>query len=211
MTYQLTARQLYYLGKLLDAKYIEYTYVSAVEQILDSFETYENEIRDELIAKGYLSEDFSGEITLNDDLKQVVSPLFFSAKEASIDVCQLGEDEDLQSYRIHVMDDKITLVENEEDHLKLENAGREDVEKIIDRILPEDYTDEKAPSISAFEAEKISEMITVKSADPETKCVTKTFVMTGGFLYEESTEDVISSVSKDKFIQDAQAILSEVI
>lgn len=211
MAYQLTARQLYCLGKLLKAQYLEYTYISAVEQLLDTFENYENEIRDELIGKGYVFEDFSGEISVNNDIKEILTPVFFSAKEASVDVCTFGENENLQINRIHIMDDKTVLVENEEDHFKLGYVDQDDVMKIIERIIPEEYSAEDAPEISAFEAEKISEMITVKTSDPEDKCVTKTYVMMGNYLYQETEEDQISVMTREEFINDAKAILTEVI
>lgn len=205
--FQLTYRQLYYLAKTLGAKYIDFAYLFPVEKLLDNFGAYENEIRDELIAMEYLTEDFSGEVVIDEKLKDILEPVFFSAKESSVEVCFLTEEPYVEKKRFHITKGSVVLVRNEDDHLVVSYTNREKVEEILSSIVPTSYSCEGAREIERLIPDQITEMITVKSADPNDKCITKTFVKTGDFWYEEDSDSKLKAVSRDKIIADAEQVV----
>ena len=210
-SYQLTARQLYYLGKLLKARYIDYSYVSAITDILDNFATYENEIIDELSQKGLLTEDFSGQITVDSDLQEMLDPIFNGGTETAIDVCIFGNNESLQMYRFHSSDGKIVQVKNSADHLEISYVDYETIRKTIEDIIPETYTGENSTQIKEFDPSRIHEVISIKNAIFNDSSITKTYVMMDEVLYEETSENVINPVSRTSFIEEAEGILVEVM
>ncbi|MCR5275786.1 MAG: hypothetical protein K6E26_10575 [Clostridiales bacterium] len=207
----LSARQLYYLGAVLKAQYIDFAYVTAVGSILENFSSYEAGIRDELIGEGYMTEDFSGNIEVSDELQIMLRPLFFSGVEATLEIVGVGEFEALQMYRYHIGDNKIIQVTNIDTQLELKEVGPEDVKAVVESILPDTYTNADAPKIEEYEPEKISLMICVKNAKLGEKSSAKVFVKMNQILYEESPDDVIRSVSRDEFIQQTEDILLEVM
>lgn len=210
-SYKLTARQLYYLGKLLKGRYIDYTYISAVEKLLPHFEFYENEIRDELIAKGYLSEEFSGDVTLIQDLRELLNPLFMSTVELSVEKCLLGEAEYLQFYRIHVLGDACVLVKNVEDYLNLSYTNEDEIRKIWTEIMPDDSDYTNNVVLDKIDPNMITEMITIKSSDSNGKCITRTYVVISGRLYIEEEDNLFRAVSKNEFISLSDKTLMEVM
>lgn len=210
-SYQLTARQLYYLGKLLEGRYIDYSYVSAISNILDSFTTYESEIISELSAKGYLSEDFSGQITIDSNLKEVLNPIFNGERESSLDICRFGEMESLKMFKFHSDGKNTVQVRSSEDSLEVSFVEDEDIREIIQSVIPTDYANEKFDEIAEFESSQVQEVISIKNAVFNNSSLTKTYVMMGDVLYQETEENVIHAVSKRGFIEEAESILLEVM
>ena len=56
----LTPKELYCLGGILSARYIDYAYIAALDDIGQDYALFEKETRASLVAKGMLEEDFSG-------------------------------------------------------------------------------------------------------------------------------------------------------
>mgnify|MGYP000429586944 CR=1 FL=1 len=75
---KLTAEELYYLGGLMQAKYIDYDYISAMGDIQKNYRMYESNAVDGLAGKGLIEEDFSGEITVSVSIEELLIILVYS-------------------------------------------------------------------------------------------------------------------------------------
>lgn len=81
----LTLEELYFLGKQMNAKYMNYAYISAMPDISQRRGLYEVRCIDGLMGKGYLEEDFFGEIIIDQELKDFLHPVFFGEKQISME------------------------------------------------------------------------------------------------------------------------------
>ena len=70
---KLTAEELYYLGGQMQAKYIDYDYISAMGDIQKNYRMYESNAVDGLAGKGLIEEDFSGEITVSVSIEELLA------------------------------------------------------------------------------------------------------------------------------------------
>lgn len=102
---KLTAEELYYLGGQMQAKYIDYDYISAMGDIQKNYRMYESNAVDGLAGKGLIEEDFSGEITVSVSIEELLSPVFFGDFEAEIDICGVQEDS-RKIVKLHTDQDK---------------------------------------------------------------------------------------------------------
>ena len=85
---KISPEELYAIGRILNAKYIDYAYVATIKEIGASYELFEKEATDGLVSKGILTEDFSGNIMLKDEALDIFNPVFFGDLETSLDVCK---------------------------------------------------------------------------------------------------------------------------
>ena len=81
-TITLSPQELYFLGTVLDARYIDYDYISHMPDIQKRYSVHEQETMSQLADKGYVDEDFSGNVTVNDEIRELLEPVFFGEIEA---------------------------------------------------------------------------------------------------------------------------------
>ena len=83
--------ELYVVGRILNAKYIDYAYVAAVQDIGASFELFEKETTDKLVSMGILEGDFFGSVTPKAETVGLFTPVFFGNLETTLDICTIKE------------------------------------------------------------------------------------------------------------------------
>lgn len=88
----LSAKELYYLGKLMQARYIDYSYIAAMDDVGKNYSVFESESEKSLSDKGCIEEDFAGEKEVNPVLECLLEPVFFGEREVSVNVCTVGEE-----------------------------------------------------------------------------------------------------------------------
>lgn len=80
----LTPEQLYFLGKSLNGRYIDYAYIAAMSDIGQRKALFEQECRESLKEAGVLKEDFWENLSVNEEAEKLLSPIFFGGFEAEI-------------------------------------------------------------------------------------------------------------------------------
>ena len=78
----LTYEQLYFLGEILKAKYIDYRYIKAMQDIQKQYIYLKNKNISELLGAGVLQEDFSGNLKVLPVYEALLSPIFFGDFQA---------------------------------------------------------------------------------------------------------------------------------
>lgn len=146
--------ELYVLGKLLDAQYIDYAYVAMVKDIGKSIKLFEKESIDSLVSKDLLEEDFSGNVIPKDETVDLFKPVFFEYLESALDICSLKDPKKIETTKFHFGDNHITMVKGIEDGmLEVEPVELKDLETIISSLVASEKGDETA---DAFDKEDIS-------------------------------------------------------
>lgn len=97
----LTARELFFLGRCMDAVYIDYAYIAAMPDIQKFYALHEQRALEALEDLELIEEDFSGNVLVTDGARELFRPVFFGGTESRLDN---GKD-----CRVHILDGAMTL------------------------------------------------------------------------------------------------------
>lgn len=203
---KLTAEELYYLGGQMQAKYIDYDYISAMGDIQKNYRMYESNAVDGLAGKGLIEEDFSGEITVSVSIEELLSPVFFGDFEAEIDICGVQEDS-RKIVKLHTDQDKTTLVELDENQLVLKKMQGNDVVEYGKDIFGF-LTDETDENIE-FDEQKVSEIYILKNTVIGGESDVRILFRIENSVFMEDENEEIKRINDQDIIQTIQSVLVE--
>jgi len=199
----LSPEELYYLGTVLQAKYIDYAYVAAMNDIGQNYSLFENETKASLVRSGVLMEDFSGNLEVDGEALNLLKPIFFGEVETSIDVCKLdAEESKVIVYKYHFFDGTITMVTGDNGKLIIKGVDQLSIKELVSSLVPEDYSCVESSVISEIQKENVTRFIASKSIKVGQISSVTTYIESDGVFYREKDEDLIESVTKDMFISD---------
>ncbi len=199
----LSPEELYYLGTVLQAKYIDYAYVAAMNDIGQNYSLFENETKASLVRSGVLMEDFSGNLEVDGEALNLLKPIFFGEVETSIDVCELdAEESKVIVYKYHFFDDTITMVTGESGKLIIKGVDKLSIKELVSGLVPAEYSCAETSVVSEIQKENITRFIASKSIKVGQISSVTTYIEADGVFYREKDEDLIESVTKDMFISD---------
>ena len=118
-----TARELYFIGKYLHAKYIDYTYIALLPDIQRRYPLHEQQALESLEEKEILEEDFSGNIEIAEEAEEFFHPLFFGETEY---VLNNGEE-----YRIHRDGKKMLVGQIKEEEIQFTVMKDPELERLL--------------------------------------------------------------------------------
>lgn len=201
-TLLLSPGELYYLGWLLKAEYIDYAYMAAVPGTGGNFRLFAKEASAALAAKGILQEDFSGNFELDPTAARLLRPIFFGGREMTVDLCRLDGDRAVTAYKFHFLGDLAVMVNCQGEKLMISQTGSQDIMEAVAGLLPQEREQEAAE----LSPEDVSWILAVKSVCLGGGAERALFVMdAGGALYRElpgertenvQTEDVLAAAAK---------------
>lgn len=200
----LSAKELYYLGKLMQARYIDYSYIVAMDDVGKNYSVFESESEKSLSDKGCIEEDFAGEKEVNPVLECLLEPVFFGEREVSVNVCTVGEEPVLNRSNFHFFEDNITAVDLSDDTLRLTTADDGMIRKFINGILPENYSGECRKDVKV-EKEMITRLIIVKSATVGKGSVIRKYIEADGIVFGESGSG-LESMTKEMFVDEVYGL-----
>ena len=136
----LTCEQLYFLGEILKAKYIDYRYIKAMPDIQKQYTYLKNKSISALLRAGILQEDFTGNLKVLPAYEALFSPIFFGKEEACV------ETSDGRAYMFHQKGEVRTAVTAAEDQLHIRPA--KDIFAETSNMLNKIFDGQKAVVIS---------------------------------------------------------------
>ena len=206
-TITLSPQELYYIGTLIEAKYYDFAYVTMMVGEPGDYKIIEGEAKSSLLNQGYLIEDFSGNLTVSDDLKELVIPVFMGNVEVSIEVSDIKNNNKVDACKIHRYQSDITVVEVSDGALVLHKGTVDEVEnKIRELTSDEDYEDNIAFEGDPSDAEKI---IAIKVVNVGVSSDVYNYVLADGKAYQEKNDGLVT-ISGNTFVDQMSRILKEV-
>lgn len=197
----LTPRELYCLGGILNAKYIDYAYIAALDDIGQDFELFKKETLASLVSKGILMEDFSGNMELEENYTQLLIPIFFGNIETSLNICTIGEELRVDIYNYHFHNGKVTLVKSQNNELFICEVDSDYILSTVKALLSENYSAESNQVIADFDKSKVTRFFSAKSIDVGKMSQVKTFIEYDDVLCTEVDEAGLISLSAEDFIK----------
>ncbi len=199
--------ELYFLATLMQAKYIDYAYVAAMDDIRKNYAIYESNVRSSLYAAGIVEEDFSGDLELNPYASAILRPIFFGEFESTIDVIALKDNANVGTYRFHSLDGSITMVHNEESKLIAETIDYNDINRIAGELLPKNYHITEPNVVDSIDDEMVNRLISVKNTVIGQSSEVKLYIDLGGVIYREKDENTVESMTAEMFTDDVLKII----
>lgn len=136
----LTCEQLYFLGEILKAKYIDYRYIKAMPDIQKQYIYLKNKSISALLGAGVLQEDFTGNLKVLPAYEALLSPIFFGKEESCV------ETSDGHAYMFHQKGEGRTAVTAVEDQLLIRPA--KDIFAETSNVLNKIFAGQKSVAIS---------------------------------------------------------------
>ncbi len=196
----ITPEELYYLGRFLQAKYIDYAYVAALNDIGQNFSLFESETKAALVSAGILVEDFGGNVEIDKNISAILKPIFFGEVETSLDICSLGEENTVTVYKFHFHDGIVTMVTGNNGKLLIKPIDQIGIKNIVEGLLTENYNAVSGVRVEISE-KTVARFVAAKSISVGKTSAVKTFLETDGVFYQEDDE-CVKSMSKDMFVND---------
>lgn len=197
----LTPEELYYMGRFLQAKYIDYAYVAAMNDISQNFALFENEAKASLVSAGILMEDFGGNVEVDPVVLSVLKPIFFGEVETSIDICGIGEMSTVAVYKYHFYDGAVTMVTGEKGKLLIKTADQIAIREKVESLISETYNAE-SQIVETIDKAHVTRFIAFKRIHVGTTSMVKIYIESDGVFYQEK-EESIESVTRTQFVSDA--------
>lgn len=188
--------ELYYLGTVLQANYIDYGYIAAMRDIQKNNEIYRSEVLESLVNKSYISEDFSGNIEVDDSVIRLVNPIFFGELESIVEVKDINRTEENLVKRFHFYEGAIvsTMISNED--IFIEETDDSDIQAWLMSILPQEYVEtDKAYTLSEMSDDQMSKIIAVKNTLVGKRASVEIYAEIDDTVFEE-VDGVLSALKK---------------
>ena len=203
--------ELYIVGRILNAKYIDYTYVAAIKDVRADFDLFENETTDRLVAMGLLEGDFSGRVVPKDETVSLFTPVFFGTIETTLDICTIADPTRIDTYKFHFFDDQITKVTGIDGGiLQIENVGKENLVDMIDTLLVQKLKRNEPTDDEEFSKERVSRFIVAKSNHISKSTLVATFMEMNGRMYKEDETGKVVRLKADEFKEEIAQIMTGV-
>lgn len=119
----LSPEELFFLARKMKAKYLDYEYLSLMGDIQNDIDVKEEKAKESLSSKGFVEEDFEGNIEVENDVVELLNPVFFGTIE-----CLIKKQDNI---KLHVFKDSITQCLKTEAGLSLKRVSSEDISDIL--------------------------------------------------------------------------------
>ncbi len=154
---QVTPEELYYLGKCMQAKFIDYAYIAAMNDIQQNYTLQEQRSLETLEEKELIEEDFSGEIDIPDEVRQLFEPVFFGRKESRLDNGEV--------YRFHILGNRLTMSRMESGQIWFSAASVDDLSELLRGTVNIKCSDvERGVFEKTFSGEQLKQPVQIEEA-----------------------------------------------
>ena len=181
---QISPEELFFLGKHMRARYIDYDYVRSMKDIQQQYTLREKEILAGLVKRGLLTEDFSGDMELNEEVKSLLKPSFFGEFVSEVILLMDREKGEPEQYKFHFLEGKIVRVQLKGDQLIFQADGEGELERLKNIVIPEDYQGNPSEiSLDGMEKDKLDGWMTLKNLRIRKEANVVQFVKIDGTWY----------------------------
>ncbi|MDO4418022.1 MAG: hypothetical protein Q4C02_07060 [Eubacteriales bacterium] len=107
----------------MNARYVEYHYISAMPDIQMGFKNHEKDTRESLEERGLIEEDFSGNVEVEQETADLLHPVFFGETETQLDEGAV--------YYFHIEGEKITMAAVREEELVFSRTDEAGIRSLL--------------------------------------------------------------------------------
>lgn len=195
----LSTEEIYYLGKLLGGKHINYRYIAAMQDISQNPKGHMQKCRNSLCEKFVLSENLWGDLEVTTDVKEFISPVFFGSFEASIEIVCIDNPKIVESMYFHRNSKKCLMSVEDGQQITFSLADDKALGNIVFSLMPMGYNEIEKPQLSELQNMNVQRMIIVKNIRIEESVTAEVFYECNGWLCEMLEPEKYKILSPKQF------------
>ncbi len=199
----INAEDLYFLSRVMKAKYLDYDYFKMVSELTSRYALKESNAIEHLSDKGLVYEDFTGDIEVEDLGKELFEPIFFGEFESEL----LIEDKtSLERYKYHVLDGRYIEVQMNDKNLIVSEVAKEDILEHLPYV--EEPSSNETFRLDYFKDRDIDGIMVLKrqKIHGKSKCIQ---LVNDNGVYYQSKGLKIHALTKDELKQLMKKVLWE--
>ena len=196
--------QLFFLGEMMNAEYIDYRYIESMKDIEQRYSFLKNTSTAELVEKNLVEEDFFGEVTIKPELAELLEPIFFGKTESTIDVVTIDEDTVSVTSLLHFYEQKITLVSIMNDKIEVSSITNAQVTDLVVELFPDSQCD---VTNAVYDSDKVNKVIRVNTATVAVGSKSGLFAVCDNAMFFEDENSTVVCISKNDFINRVEQLL----
>lgn len=197
--------ELYFLGELMQAQYINYAYVAAMSDISQAYAAEKTNAIKNLGKRGLVSESLRGGIRVSNDLQKLLCPVFFSKAENTLHILNLKPEQSAEVLRFSVLNGNMTMVQMVQNQLKLTEVNETDIRDALRTKLACLVNQNHNQNLDNM-AEQI---IQVSSSHIGVGVRKKTYLLQNGGYYGADASGKAVRVSTDEMMEQIVSVLKE--
>lgn len=200
---RISAEDLFFLSKIMNAKYIDYDYIKMLTDLSARYALKESIAVENLCNQGLVYEDFCGDIEVEDLAKDLFEPIFFGEFESELIV----EDHvSMNRYKYHVLNGRYIQVAIDGQYLEVSEVNKEDILDNLPYI--DELLEKRKVNLNYFEDKDVDGIIVLKrqKMNKSSKCIQ--LINDNGVFYQ-SKGLKIHSLTKDELKQLIKKIVWE--
>ena len=186
--------ELFFLGEIMEAEYIDYSYIQAMEDVQQNFDVAKKDAIAGLGEKGLVKESISGRLKVKPVAEELFGPVFFGEKETVAVVLRNGAKQEAYTKFFHFKDADITCITMEDGLLNIEKKALVEVEAFAKTLFDGAATNPMEDSKLAID--DITDIVKVKSGIVRVGAKEQTWCIADGVLFagDHRGEPVVTSI-----------------
>lgn len=200
---QLTPEELFYLGKLYDGEYLNYSYLQAMEDIGNNKRSFKNRCKEKLLEKGAIQENLLGDIVFNEEIKEFLTPVYFGKFAAVIELYEMAEKQTRKILNLHFHQGKYLMVYQNKEGFHVNEVTEGDLQQLIMALMPEKYNESVPPTELQVSDETLRRVLVIKNTRIGETSVVKFFYDYDSYLCEKKEDGSIYVLSPKEFFDKA--------
>ena len=197
----LTPKELYYLGILMQAEFIDYDYVAIMEDIESNYAGFQSECEASLTQKGILIESFTGNAEIDKDADRILNPIFFGRTESSVNDMDVEKNGQVEVTKFHFLQDSVTMVREKNRELVLREVTRDDMRQFIADLLNVGYNQTEKMVRGEIKENEYSRLISFKNTCLDSPSSVNIVAEIAGVFYRKNATGEVESLTKQEFEQ----------
>ena len=153
--------ELFFLGEIMEAKYIDYSYIQAMGDVQQHLDVAKKDAIASLGEKGLVKESISGRLKVKPVAEELLGPVFFGEKETVAVVFRNGMKQEAYTKFFHFRDADITCITMEDGLLHVEKKSLVEVEAFAKTLL--DGALANPQEDAQFVLDNVTDIVKVKS------------------------------------------------
>lgn len=203
----INSEELFFLGKLMHAKYIDYAYVSSMKEIEINYSLCERETLSSLVTKGMITEDFSGTLKVEEHVKRILQPVFLAQTETSFEISDYKNPMYNSVIRFHLYKKDISLVSRNKATYSIRLVTKETIRSLMVELLRQASTQSTGMELNVSKLNDINRKYVFRCSKIGKQSIEFPVVDYDGKLYRIKDAESLISVSKDELEKTALFIL----
>ena len=194
--------ELYFLGEILGAEYIDYDYITAMGDIQNKHDYLRREAINSMSQQGYLKEMIGHKMTVSENIKMLVDPVFWGAEEITFSMVESATRK-VTRKKIHKNKNNMTMVSQLQSACRLKSVTTAGLEEMIHQLADGLSF---APGVHAPQAQ-FTRLIEVQRAKVDAGRQTVQFIELGGLMYGADPQGNPVGISREDFCSQIEAVV----